>query len=85
MVSSMVLMPSGGASNSDGTLFSFNPNTNALNKLVDFSGILVRDLSPQAALSLASNGLFYGTTTYGSTSGVMVLYSHSIPNTSSSK
>ena len=65
---------SGGGTNNNGTLFSFNPTTNALTKLVDFSSVSTGS-NPQAALSLGRNGLFYGTTGNGGTNNNGTLFS----------
>ena len=62
-----------GGTNNDGTIFSFNPATNALTDLANFNGTNGAD--PRGSLTLGSNGLFYGTTTFGGTNGDGTIFS----------
>ncbi len=63
-----------------GTLFSFNPNTNALSTLVNFNG--TNGKYPFGELFLATNGLLYGLTTVGGSKNDGVLFSYNV-NTNS--
>ncbi|MES2566012.1 MAG: choice-of-anchor tandem repeat GloVer-containing protein [Bacteroidota bacterium] len=49
---------------STGTIFQFNPNTYSLSTIYSFGSSSMGD-NPRGALVQASNGLFYGTTSYG--------------------
>ncbi len=65
------LMYEGGASNF-GTLFEYDPATNAYTKKADFNGTNGRN--PRSGLTEGSNGKLYGTTYEGGTSSVGVLF-----------
>ena len=54
----------GGVFGSTGTIFQFNPNTYSLSTIYSFGSSSMGD-NPRGALVQASNGLFYGTTSYG--------------------
>lgn len=64
----------GAINNTGGTLFEFNPNDKTFIKKKDFGGDL-DGYAPQNSLMLASNGLFYGMTTYGGSRGAGVIFS----------
>jgi uncharacterized repeat protein (TIGR03803 family) len=59
-----------------GTLFSFNPNTNAFSTLVNFNG--TNGKYPFGELFLATNGLLYGLTTVGGSKNDGVLFSYNV-------
>jgi uncharacterized repeat protein (TIGR03803 family) len=63
----------GGSSGNNGTIFSFNPTSNVLSSLASFNGSNGR--LPFASLTLGNNGLFYGTTQSGGSSGVGTIFS----------
>jgi uncharacterized repeat protein (TIGR03803 family) len=63
---------SGGA-NAEGTVFSFDSNTNAITVLASFAGS--NGESPSAALTAGSGGLFYGTTDQGGGSDQGTIFS----------
>ena len=63
----------GGGNNGQGTIYSFNPDDNVITKLATFDGSNGRD--PRSGLTLASNGLFYGTTISGGANGLGTLFS----------
>lgn len=65
------LMYEGGTSNF-GTLFEYDPATNAYTKKADFNGTNGRN--PRSGLTEGSNGKLYGTTYEGGTSSVGVLF-----------
>jgi uncharacterized repeat protein (TIGR03803 family) len=56
-----------GSSSGRGTIFSFNPFGNVLSSLASFNGF--NGSLPYASLTLGNNGLFYGTTERGGSSG----------------
>lgn len=58
--------------NSYGTLWDFNPNTNAFTKRVDMTQTNGR--LPKGAPVVASNGRLYGTTVLGGTSNLGIIY-----------
>jgi uncharacterized repeat protein (TIGR03803 family) len=59
-----------------GTLFSFNPANNSFVKLVDFN--LSNGATPSGELRQGSNGLLYGSTQAGGSSGQGLMYSYDI-------
>jgi uncharacterized repeat protein (TIGR03803 family) len=63
----------GGISAGNGTIFSFNPTGNVLSSLASFNGSNGR--SPEASLTLGTDGLFYGTTTSGGSSEEGTIFS----------
>ena len=63
---------SGGSSN-NGTIFSFNPNGDTLTSLASFDG--ANGSRPFASLTLGTDGLFYGTTLRGGSSGFGTIFS----------
>jgi uncharacterized repeat protein (TIGR03803 family) len=56
-----------------GTIFSFNPSGNVLTSLVSFDGN--NGHSPHGSLTLAPDGLFYGTTVFGGSSDLGTIFS----------
>jgi uncharacterized repeat protein (TIGR03803 family) len=62
-----------GGSSDRGTIFSFNPSSNVLSSLASFDGS--NGDRPQASLTLGNNGLFYGTTLGGGSSGNGTIFS----------
>lgn len=50
---------SGGGIYSQGTLFSFDPSTNTVKKIIDFN-VIVNGMSDPVDLTLARNGILYG-------------------------
>ena len=62
-----------GGTNLEGIIFSFNPATNALTDVANFN--FTNGASPTGSLTLGSNGLFYGTTTFGGTNGDGTIFS----------
>ena len=62
-----------GGSKNQGTIFSFNPDGNVITDLADFTGD--NGNNPEAALTLGSNGLFYGTTYSGGTTDRGIIFS----------
>ncbi len=54
-----------GGSSSLGNIFSFNPTGNVLTSLASFN-LLANGFQPDTSLTLGTDGLFYGTTTNGS-------------------
>jgi len=69
-----------GGANDKGTLFQFDPITNAYTKKIDFDGT-TNGLNPWGSLMQASNGMMYGLTSGGGISGVGVLFEYN-PTTS---
>ncbi len=63
-----------GGSNGDGCLFSFDPINNIYKDIFNFNG--TNGEQPVGGLLLASNGLLYGTTFYGGSSGSGVLFAY---------
>jgi uncharacterized repeat protein (TIGR03803 family) len=63
---------SGGSSNR-GTIFSFNPTGNVLSSLASFNDS--NGNAPFASLTLGTDGLFYGTTQQGGSSGAGTIFS----------
>jgi uncharacterized repeat protein (TIGR03803 family) len=57
-----------------GTLFEFDPTTNAFTKKIDFDNANGRD--PQGSLLLASNNKFYGMTNSGGANGDGVIFEY---------
>jgi uncharacterized repeat protein (TIGR03803 family) len=57
----------------NGTIFSFNPTSNVLSSLASFDGS--DGAFPFASLTLGPDGLFYGTTESGGSSGVGTIFS----------
>ena len=63
-----------------GTIFSFNPSGNVLTSLVSFDGN--NGHAPQGSLTLAPDGLFYGTTVFGGSSDLGTIFSFNPSGTS---
>jgi uncharacterized repeat protein (TIGR03803 family) len=57
----------------NGTIFSFNPTGNVLSSLASFNGSNGAVL--RASLTLGTDGLFYGTTSFGGSSGNGTIFS----------
>ena len=62
-----------GGNSYNGTIFSFNPSGNVLTSLVSFDGN--NGHAPQGSLTLAPDGLFYGTTVFGGSSDLGTIFS----------
>jgi uncharacterized repeat protein (TIGR03803 family) len=69
-----------GGVNNEGVLFEFNPTNNSFTKLYDF--ISSTGSLPSGSLLQASNGLLYGVTNSGGTTGRGVLYSFDLSGNS---
>lgn len=69
-----------GGTNSDGTLFEYDPATNVLVKKVDFGGA-GGGTNPSGSLALSSNGKLYGGTNFGGANGKGILFEYD-PTTS---
>lgn len=64
-----------GGTYGDGTLFQFNPKTNAYTKLIDFDGS-AKGSKPSGKLIKASNGKYYGLTSRGGKIDAGVLFEY---------
>ena len=59
--------------NNDGTIYSFNPTNNELKEIISFNG--VNGANPFADLTVGNNGILYGTTISGGSTGSGVIFS----------
>ncbi len=67
-------MSSGGGSYDAGTIYSFDPSTNAFSNLFNFEE--TRGREPRGSLMQATNGKLYGMTTMGGINGAGVIFSY---------
>ena len=63
-----------GGSNGNGVIYSFDPGSAGFNRLFDFDG--TNGSNPNSAMTLASNGIAYGTTFYGGANDYGVIFSY---------
>jgi uncharacterized repeat protein (TIGR03803 family) len=66
-------LTSQGGENDFGVLFEWDPATDTYSKKIDFNGS-ENGSNPIGSLVKANNGILYGTTTYGGTNGLGVLF-----------
>ena len=73
------LTEAGGTYSNKGTIFSYDISTNTYTTLYNF-GVRFDGISPVGSLIQASDGLLYGCTSYGCTTGFGSLFSYNISN-----
>lgn len=77
-------MTSLGGTNNKGTIFQYDPTTNALTKKFDFDGT-ISGSTPYGTLTEAADGMFYGMTSDGGTSNAGVLFQYDPTTTTFTK